>query len=92
MRVTAAVNTALGIHLPVRTMFYAPSVRNLCEQLGTADSGTEVVPVDVLQQGSGTLAEPANRIRGPRSATSMASVCRRRDRHLTPSTAHTWKC
>ncbi|WP_142279029.1 non-ribosomal peptide synthetase, partial [Mycobacterium sherrisii] len=54
MRVIAAVNAALGVHLPVRTMFYAPSVRSLGEQLGAADSGSEVVPVDVLRQGTGT--------------------------------------
>ncbi|WP_332107439.1 amino acid adenylation domain-containing protein [Mycobacterium simiae] len=54
MRVIAAVNAALDIHLPVRTMFYAPSVRSLSEQLGAADSDPEVLPVDVLQQGTGT--------------------------------------
>jgi thioesterase domain-containing protein/acyl carrier protein len=53
MRVIAAVNAALDIHLPVRTMFYAPSVRSLTEQLGNQDSGPEVVPVEVFQEGTG---------------------------------------
>ncbi len=53
MRVIAAINGALDVHLPVRTMFYAPSVRNLSEQLSTQDSAAEVVPVEVFQGGTG---------------------------------------
>ncbi|BBY24058.1 hypothetical protein MSTO_42630 [Mycobacterium stomatepiae] len=53
MRVIAAVNAALDVHLPVRAMFYAPSVRNLSEQLGTQDSAAEVVGVEVFQEGTG---------------------------------------
>ena len=53
MRVIAALNAALDIHLPVRTMFYAPSVRSLSEQLGKQDSTSEVIPVEVFQEGTG---------------------------------------
>ena len=53
IRVIAALNTALDIHLPVRTMFYAPSVRSLSEQLGKQDSTSEVIPVEVFQEGTG---------------------------------------
>ncbi|MGE0783283.1 amino acid adenylation domain-containing protein, partial [Mycolicibacterium sp.] len=53
MRAVAAINTALGTQLAVRTVFYAPSVRSLGQQLGRADSTGEVVPVEVFQQGSG---------------------------------------
>jgi thioesterase domain-containing protein/acyl carrier protein len=53
MRVIAAVNAALSAQLPVRTMFYAPSVRNLSEQLGQHDGESEVVPVEVFQEGPG---------------------------------------
>jgi amino acid adenylation domain-containing protein/thioester reductase-like protein/non-ribosomal peptide synthase protein (TIGR01720 family) len=34
MRVVAAINTSLDAHVGVRTMFYAPSVRSLSQQLG----------------------------------------------------------
>ena len=34
MRVIAAINTSLGIHLAVRVLFDAPSVRSLSQQLG----------------------------------------------------------
>ena len=53
MRVVAAINTTLGTQLAVRALFYAPSVRSLSEQLGTADSAVEVVPVEVLKEGKG---------------------------------------
>ena len=53
MRVIAAINTALDTHLAVRTLFYAPSVRSLSEQLGRHDSAVEVVPVEVLKEGTG---------------------------------------
>ena len=35
MRVIAAINTALDAHLAVRTLFDAPSVRSLSQQLGS---------------------------------------------------------
>ena len=38
MRVIAAINTTLDIQLAVRTLFYAPSVRSLSQQLGRDDS------------------------------------------------------
>ena len=53
MRLVAAINTALDAHLAVRTVFYAPSVRSLSEQLGRQDSAAEVVPVEVLKEGTG---------------------------------------
>jgi thioesterase domain-containing protein len=53
MRVVAAINTALDSHLAVRTVFYAPSVRSLSEQLGRHDSAVEVVPVEVFKEGTG---------------------------------------
>jgi thioesterase domain-containing protein len=37
----------------VRTLFYAPSVRSLSQQVGRDDSAVEVVPVEVLKQGTG---------------------------------------
>jgi len=53
MRVIAAVNTSLDAHLAVRTLFNAPSVRSLSQQLGRHDSAVEVVPVEVLKEGTG---------------------------------------
>ncbi|MGO9748309.1 MAG: thioesterase domain-containing protein, partial [Mycobacterium sp.] len=53
MRAIAAINTSLDIHLAVRTLFYAPSVRSLSQQLGRHDSAVEVVPVEVLKEGTG---------------------------------------
>ena len=53
MRVIAAVNTSLDAHLAVRTLFHAPSVRSLSQQLGRHDSAMEVVPVEVLKEGTG---------------------------------------
>ena len=53
MRVVAAINTALDSHLAVRTVFYAPSVRSLTEQLGRHNSAVEVVPVEVFKEGTG---------------------------------------
>jgi thioesterase domain-containing protein/acyl carrier protein len=53
MRVIAAVNTALDSHLAVRTLFQAPSVSSLSQQLGRHDSEGEVVPVEILKQGTG---------------------------------------
>ncbi|MGE2722712.1 amino acid adenylation domain-containing protein, partial [Mycolicibacterium celeriflavum] len=53
MRLVAAVNTRLNAHLSVRTVFYAPTVRALSQQVGSADSSEEVIPVEVLKEGSG---------------------------------------
>ena len=53
MRVIAAINTGLDTHLAVRTLFYAPSVRSLSQQLDRHDSAVEVVPVEVLKEGTG---------------------------------------
>ena len=53
MRVIAAINTSLGAHLAVRTLFHAPSVRSLSQQLGRHASEVEVVPVEVLKEGTG---------------------------------------
>ncbi|MDH6196197.1 amino acid adenylation domain-containing protein [Mycobacterium frederiksbergense] len=53
MRVIAAINKSLDTHLAVRVMFDAPSVRTLARQVGKADSAQEVVPVDVLKEGTG---------------------------------------
>ena len=53
MRVIAAINTALDADLAVRTLFYAPSVRSLSQRLGSDDSAVEVVPVEVLKEGTG---------------------------------------
>ena len=53
MRVVAAINTTLGVQLAVRTLFHSPSVRTLSEQVGGPDSAAEVVPVEILKQGTG---------------------------------------
>jgi thioesterase domain-containing protein/acyl carrier protein len=53
MRVIAAINTSLDAHLPVRSLFQAPSVRSLSQQLGRDASEVEVVPVEVLKEGIG---------------------------------------
>ena len=53
MRVIAEINTRLDTHLAVRTLFHAPSVRTLSRQLGTPASELEVVPVEVLKEGTG---------------------------------------
>jgi amino acid adenylation domain-containing protein len=53
MRLVAAINTSLDAGLAVRTVFEAPSVRSLNARLGTHDSTVEVVPVEVLKEGTG---------------------------------------
>ena len=53
MRLVAAINTSLDAHLAVRTVFHAPSVRSLSQQLGRHDSAVEVVPIEVLKEGTG---------------------------------------
>jgi thioesterase domain-containing protein len=53
MRVIATINTSLNANLAVRTIFDAPSVRRLSQQLGRDDSSVEVIPVEVLKEGTG---------------------------------------
>ncbi|WP_155764474.1 non-ribosomal peptide synthetase, partial [Mycobacterium colombiense] len=53
MRLIAAINTSLDANLAVRTLFRAPSVRGLSQQLGQDASEVEVVPVEFLKQGTG---------------------------------------
>ncbi|WP_256714764.1 non-ribosomal peptide synthase/polyketide synthase [Mycobacterium colombiense] len=53
MRVIAAINTSLDANLPVRTLFHAPSVRSLSQQLGQDAGEVEVVPVEFLKEGTG---------------------------------------
>ncbi len=53
MRAVAAINKATDAHLAVRVIFEAPTVRSLAQQIGSAGSAEEVVPVDVLRAGSG---------------------------------------
>src|SRR6202011_3573433 len=53
MRVIAAINARLGTHLAVRTLFRAPSVASLSQQLGRDGSEVEVVPIEILKEGTG---------------------------------------
>jgi thioesterase domain-containing protein len=53
MRVIAEINTGLDAGLAVRTLFYAPTVRSLSQQVEGQDSAMEVVPVEVLKEGTG---------------------------------------
>ncbi|WP_172826157.1 non-ribosomal peptide synthase/polyketide synthase [Mycobacterium colombiense] len=53
MRVIAAINTSLDANLPVRTLFHAPSVRSLSQQVGQDAGEVEVVPVEFLKEGTG---------------------------------------
>ncbi len=53
MRVIAAVNKTLNAGLAVRTLFFAPSVRSLSQQLRRPNSAMEVVPVEALRKGTG---------------------------------------
>jgi amino acid adenylation domain-containing protein len=53
MRLIAAINTALDTHLAVRTLFHAPSVSSLSQQLGRKGSEVEVVPIEILKEGTG---------------------------------------
>jgi thioesterase domain-containing protein/acyl carrier protein len=52
MRVIAAINARLGTHLAVRTLFRAPSVGSLSQQLGRDGSEVEVVPIEILKEGT----------------------------------------
>ncbi|OBG82484.1 hypothetical protein A5699_00340 [Mycobacterium sp. E802] len=53
MRVIAAVNKSLDTQLAVRVIFDSPSVSGLARRVGSADSAQEVVPVDILKEGTG---------------------------------------
>jgi len=53
MRVVAEINKRLDADLAVRTLFHAPSVRSLSRQLGTDASQLDIVPVEVLKEGTG---------------------------------------
>jgi thioesterase domain-containing protein/acyl carrier protein len=53
MRLIAAINRALDVHLAVRILFDAPSVRSLSQRLGRQASSVEVAPVEVFQNGTG---------------------------------------
>ncbi|MCV7236485.1 alpha/beta fold hydrolase, partial [Mycolicibacterium celeriflavum] len=53
MRLVAVVNKSLDTHLAVRTLFHAPTVRSLSEQLGSEDSALELVPVEIFKEGTG---------------------------------------
>src|SRR6201997_1636648 len=53
MRLIAAINTGLDTDVSVRTIFHAPSVRALSQQLGRHDGAVEIVPVEVLKEGTG---------------------------------------
>jgi thioesterase domain-containing protein/acyl carrier protein len=53
MRVIAAINKSLDAHLAVRTLLRSPSVRSLSQHLGRHDSAVEVVPIEVLKEGTG---------------------------------------
>ena len=53
MRLVAVINKTLDAHLAVRTLFHSPTVRGLSEQLGKHDAAVELVPVEVLKEGTG---------------------------------------
>ncbi|WP_082994496.1 non-ribosomal peptide synthetase [Mycobacterium sp. 1245801.1] len=53
MRLIAAINTSLDANLAVRTLFQAPSVRSLSQQLDQDAGEVELVPVEFLKEGAG---------------------------------------
>ncbi|KUI15617.1 hypothetical protein AU193_11680 [Mycobacterium sp. GA-1285] len=53
MRLIIAINKSLNAHLAVRSLFHAPSVRGLSQALEREDSAVELVPVEILKEGSG---------------------------------------
>ncbi|MEB4212249.1 non-ribosomal peptide synthetase, partial [Mycobacterium sp. 94-17] len=53
MRLVAVINKTLGTQVAVRTLFHSPSVRGLSQQLGKHDSAVELVPVEILKEGTG---------------------------------------
>jgi thioesterase domain-containing protein/acyl carrier protein len=54
MRLVAAVNKGSDGHIAVRTLFEAPTVAQLSERVAAGEDATEVVPVDILKNGTGT--------------------------------------
>uniref|UniRef100_UPI0023627881 thioesterase domain-containing protein n=1 Tax=Mycolicibacterium septicum TaxID=98668 RepID=UPI0023627881 len=52
-RLIAAVNASLDTDLPVRTIFGAPTVSALAQQVGREDNTDEVIPVETLKPGHG---------------------------------------
>lgn len=54
MRVASAIEKFLGVDLPVRLMFEAPTVESLSRQLESPYSSVELAPVELLKQGAGT--------------------------------------
>ncbi|MBX8689681.1 amino acid adenylation domain-containing protein, partial [Mycobacterium sp. 20091114027_K0903767] len=52
-RLIAAVNSGLGADLPVRSIFGAPTVSGLAQQVVRGDHAEEVIPVETLKAGSG---------------------------------------
>ncbi len=78
MRVIAAVNTSLDAGLGVRVLFHAPSVRSLRQHLGTHASEVEVVPVEVLKEGTGVplfCIHPASGVSWPYRALGSYLDC-----------------
>ena len=53
MRVIAAINTSFDTQLPVRTMFEAPTISGLSQQLRRNVSPVEIAPVETLKHGTG---------------------------------------
>ena len=53
MRVIATINTSFDAQLPVRTLFEAPTVSGLSQQLRRNVSPVEIAPVETLKQGTG---------------------------------------
>ncbi|WP_231992139.1 non-ribosomal peptide synthetase [Mycobacterium sp. ACS4331] len=53
MQAIAKINSRLETDIAVRTIFNAPTVRGLSQELGRADSSDEVVAVEVLRRGTG---------------------------------------
>jgi thioesterase domain-containing protein/acyl carrier protein len=53
MRLIAAINKSLDVQLTVRTLFAAPTVSSLSQQLDKPASSVEVAAVEVFQDGTG---------------------------------------
>nr|CRL72661.1 non-ribosomal peptide synthase/amino acid adenylation enzyme [Mycolicibacterium malmesburyense] len=53
MRLIALINSRLNTGLAVRTLFHAPSVRSLRQQLNRDDNGSVSVPLEILSEGTG---------------------------------------
>ncbi len=78
MRLIAAINTALDADLAVRTLFEAPTVARLAPRVGRHASEVEVVPVEVLKQGTGVplfCIHPASGVSWPYQALGNHLDC-----------------